>query len=123
MAKDKKIELFESVPVPKAVITLSVPTIISSLVALLYSLADTYFVGMLNDPIQTAAVTLAAPVLLALGTLWCAKFGRDSKGVVHGVLPQFKAGTFTGPLGFSLLVGFVLITMYTGESPFIYFQF
>ena len=66
---------------------------------------------------------LAAPVLLALGTLWCAKFGRDSKGVVHGVLPQFKAGTFTGTLGFSLLVGFVLITMYTGESPFIYFQF
>ena len=69
MAKDKKIELFESVPVPKAVITLSVPTIISSLVALLYSLADTYFVGMLNDPVQTAAVTLAAPVLLAFNAV------------------------------------------------------
>ena len=31
----------------------------------LYNLADTFFVGMLNDPIQNAAVTLAYPVLLA----------------------------------------------------------
>ena len=66
---DKKIQLFEEIPVPKAVITLSVPTVISSLVALLYSLADTYFVGMLNDPVQTAAVTLAAPVLLAFNAV------------------------------------------------------
>lgn len=67
--KDKKIQLFAEVSVPKAVITLSVPTVLSSLVALLYSLADTYFVGMLNDPVQTAAVTLAAPVLLAFNAV------------------------------------------------------
>ena len=35
----------------------------------LYNLADTYFVGMLNDPIQNAAVTLAAPVLLAFNAV------------------------------------------------------
>ena len=69
MADGKKIQLFQSVPVARAVITLSVPTVISSLVALLYSLADTYFVGMLNDPVQTAAVTLAAPVLLAFNAV------------------------------------------------------
>lgn len=69
MADQKKIDLFENVPVSKAVITLSIPTIVSSLVALLYSLADTYFVGMLNDPVQTAAVTLAAPILLAFNAV------------------------------------------------------
>lgn len=35
----------------------------------LYNLADTYFVGILNDPIQNAAVTLAAPVMLAFNAV------------------------------------------------------
>lgn len=48
---------------------LSLPTIASSLVMVLYNLADTYFVGMLNDPVQNAAVTLAAPVLLAFNAV------------------------------------------------------
>ena len=39
---------------------LIVPTVISSMVMILYNLADTYFVGCLNDPIQNSAVTLAA---------------------------------------------------------------
>ncbi len=66
---DKRTSLFESVPIPKAVVTLCVPTIISSLVMVLYNLADTYFVGILNDPVQNAAVTLAGPVLLAFNAV------------------------------------------------------
>lgn len=66
---DKRTSLFESVPIPKAVAALCVPTIISSLVMVLYNLADTYFVGMLNDPVQNAAVTLAGPVLLAFNAV------------------------------------------------------
>lgn len=64
-----KIELFEKIPVPRAVVKLAVPTIISCLVTVLYNLADTYFVGMLGDPIQNAAVTLSAPVLLAFNAV------------------------------------------------------
>lgn len=66
---DKRTELFESIPIPKAVATLCIPTVISSLVMVLYNLADTYFVGMLNDPVQNAAVTLAGPVLLAFNAI------------------------------------------------------
>ena len=69
MEDAKKTELFESLPIPKAVMQLAIPTVISSLVMVLYNLADTYFVGMLNDPIQNAAVTLAAPVLLAFNAV------------------------------------------------------
>lgn len=65
----QKITLFEKMPIPKAVMTLAIPTIISSLVMVIYNLADTYFVGMINDPIQNAAVTLAAPVLLAFNAI------------------------------------------------------
>lgn len=69
MIDDKKTRLFEQVPIPKAVLTLAIPTILSSLVMVLYNLVDTYFVGMLNDPVQNAAVTLAAPVLLAFNAV------------------------------------------------------
>ena len=69
MENAQKVTLFEQTPVPQAVMKLAVPTILSSLVMVLYNLADTYFVGMLNDPIQNAAVTLAAPVLLAFNAI------------------------------------------------------
>ena len=68
--KDRnKEELFEHYPIPKAVATLAIPTVLSSLVMVLYNLADTYFVGMINNPVQNAAVALAAPVLLAFNAV------------------------------------------------------
>lgn len=66
---ENRTAIFENVPIPKAVALLCVPTIISSLVMVLYNLADTYFVGILNDPVQNAAVTLAGPVLLAFNAI------------------------------------------------------
>ena len=33
---------------------MAAPTILSSLVMVIYNLADTYFVGMLNNPVQNA---------------------------------------------------------------------
>ena len=64
-----KSELFESKPIPKAVMELSIPMVVTSLVMVIYNLADTFFVGMLNDPIQNAAVTLAYPVMLAFNAV------------------------------------------------------
>ncbi len=69
MEDRQKTVLFEETPIPKAVMIMSVPTIISSLVMVIYNLADTYFVGMVNDPVQNAAVALAAPVLLAFNAV------------------------------------------------------
>lgn len=69
MEDTKKTQLFEQTAIPKAVMTLAIPTILSSLVMVIYNLADTYFVGMLNNAIQNSAVTLAAPVLLAFNAV------------------------------------------------------
>lgn len=69
MEDNQKQELFERMPIPKAVANLSVPTILSSLVMVLYNMADTYFVGMLDNPVENAAVALAAPVLLAFNAV------------------------------------------------------
>lgn len=83
----RKTQLFENTPVPKAVITLAVPTVISSLVMVIYNLADTYFVGILNDPVQNAAVTLAAPVLLAFNAI-NNLFGVGSSSMMSRALGQ-----------------------------------
>ena len=64
-----KKELFETMPISQAVLNLCIPTIVSSLVTIFYNLADTYFVGILNDPVQNAAVTLAYPVMLSLNAI------------------------------------------------------
>ena len=69
MIDEQKIDLFERMPIPSAVARLAIPTILSSLVMVLYNLADTYFVGMLQNPVQNAGVTLAAPVLLAFNAV------------------------------------------------------
>lgn len=62
-------ELFEQTPIPQAAAKLIIPTVIGSLVAVLYSMADTFFVGALNDPLQSAAVSVAAPALLAFNAV------------------------------------------------------
>ena len=58
--------LFEKAPVPKALATFAVPTVISQLVAMIYNLADTYFVGLTNDPYKVAAVTLCFVLFMTL---------------------------------------------------------
>ena len=66
-------DLFEKVPVPKAVATMAIPTMISMLVVVIYNMADTFFIGQTQDPLQVAAVSLATPVFMifmALGNLF-----------------------------------------------------
>ena len=62
----KNIELMERSSVPKAILTLSIPTLLSTIVSLLYNLTDTYFIGLLDDPIQLGAISLAFPVFMVI---------------------------------------------------------
>ena len=61
MEEDAEKYLFEKMPVPKAVATLAIPTIISQVVTMIYNLADTFFVGQIGDPLMVAAVSLVSP--------------------------------------------------------------
>ena len=64
-----KTYLFETAGVPRAVLSLAIPTVISQIIALAYNIADTFFVGQLGDPNQVAAVSLVAPMMLVLTAL------------------------------------------------------
>lgn len=64
--ENENVELMLKAPVPKAILTLSVPTVLSTIVALIYNLTDTYFVGLLDDPVQLGAISLAFPVFMVI---------------------------------------------------------
>ena len=116
MADTNKTELFETMPIPKAVMTLAVPTMISSLVMVIYNLADTYFVGILNDPIQNAAVTLASPVILAFNAV-NNLFGVGSSSMMSRALGRkdYETVRKSSALGFyfSLFFGLLISLFYT----------
>lgn len=57
-------ELMSSLPVPKAVAKMAIPSVISSLVTVVYNMADTFFVGQTGDPLQVAAVSLTNPIFI-----------------------------------------------------------
>ena len=66
-AKLSEKDIFEKVPVRKAILAVAVPTVISQLIVLIYNLADTWFIGQTGDPRQVAAVTVSYPLFLLLG--------------------------------------------------------
>lgn len=55
-------EVFESMPVWKALRAMCIPTIIGQMVVLIYNLADTFFIGQTGNPYMVAATSLILPV-------------------------------------------------------------
>ena len=72
MDGNKKMALLGSAPIPKALLSLGLPTMTGMLINALYNLADAYFVGGLGT-VQMGAVTVAFPlgqVVAGLGLLF-----------------------------------------------------
>ncbi len=85
MTENKKV--FEDMPVSKALATLAVPTIISQLIAMIYNMADTFYIGSTRDPYKVAAVSLVFVlqfVLSALSNL----FGVGGGSLISRLLGQ-----------------------------------
>lgn len=57
-------DLFQNAPISKSVFQMAVPTVISSLVLVIYNMADTFFIGQTHGPLQVAAVSLTNAVFV-----------------------------------------------------------
>ena len=71
--QDKTTEIFRDAPVPKAVISNVIPSIISMIMVLIYNLADTFFIGQTKNAYMVAAISVATPAFLlfmAVGMLF-----------------------------------------------------
>ena len=74
-------DLFEEMDVHKAFFALVFPTIISQLIAIIYNMADSFWIGKLNDPAQVAATTICMPAfLVTLGI--CNIFGIGGASLI-----------------------------------------
>lgn len=101
----------------RLLLQLSVPSVLTTLIMLLYNLADVFFVGQLHDPLQVAAVSLCSPVfslLSAVGMLFgnggcirCATLlGEGKKDAVRNVSAFCFWGILT--VGILLTGGFLI---------------
>jgi len=84
---NQKNELFTSMPVGKAVAKLAVPTVISQIIVILYSLADTFFIGQIGDPNQIAALSITFPIYTRL-TAAANLFGIGANSVIARSMGQ-----------------------------------
>lgn len=87
--KDKSLELFANAPIPKAVLSNVIPSIVSMLMVLIYNLADTVFIGQTKNAHMMAAVSVATPAFLlfmAIGML----FGIGGTSLISRMLGAGK---------------------------------
>lgn len=122
-AEKKRYEMLNS-NIPLLVSKLAVPTIITMLISAFYNMADTYFIGELNDTLATASVGVAMPlmnIVQAIGFF----FGHGSGNYMSHALGRgdtesaekmsdtslilsFSFGVFISVLGFVFIEPFVL---------------
>ena len=80
-------ELMARMKVSKAVATMAIPSVISSLVTVVYNMADTFFVGQTGDPLQVAAVSLTNPIFI-LFMAFASMFGMGGSAVASMALGE-----------------------------------
>lgn len=121
--KDNK-KVFEEYKVPKAVMTMAVPSMLGMLINVVYNLADTFFVGQTGDSNQVAAVSVSMPLFLlfiALGNL----FGVGGCAFISRSLGEGRSDRVKGISSFcvycSIIIGSVLGLIYlVFKGPLLY---
>lgn len=100
----KSTEIFRDAPVPKAVLSNIIPSIISMIMVLVYNLADTFFIGQTKNAYMVAAVSLATPIFLifmAIGML----FGIGGTSLISRMLGEGKEKYAKNTSSFCFWVG------------------
>lgn len=103
--------LFCEMPVRRAVLTLAVPTVISQIITVIYNMADTFFIGQLNDPNQVAAATVAMPAFAAL-TAISNLFGIGGASKIARCLGKKDNETAKKTAAFSIWTAFGIALLY-----------
>ncbi len=114
-ARLREKQIFENYPVGKAVMAMVIPTIISQIIIVLHNIADTWFVGLTNDPNAIAAISLCLPLYSFLAG-FSNLFGVGSAGVIARALGKQKHGeakksfstAFFGAFAVSILYSLLL---------------
>lgn len=118
--KEERDYLFGSAPVGKALATMTVPTIVSQLINLIYNIADTFFVGRTGNPYMIAAVSVTF-TLFMLNIPMSGMFGVGGGSYIARLLgikdyeriKHISAFSFYGALALSVLYSLVITAFMT----------
>ncbi len=105
--KDNTTEIFKNAPVPKAVLSNVIPSIISMIMVLVYNLADTFFIGQTKNAYMVAAVSIATPaflIFMAIGML----FGIGGTSLISRMLGEGKSDKAKNTSSFCFWTGLVI---------------
>ena len=106
--------LMSSMKVSKAVAKMAIPSVISSLVTVVYNMADTFFVGQTGDPLQVAAVSLTNPIFILL-MAFANMFGMGGSAVASMALGEHNEKRVKNTSAFmtyaSLVVGIIVMAV------------
>lgn len=105
-------KLFEETPVPKALASLAIPTIISQLIVMIYNLADTFFIGQTNDPYMVAATTMAYVLFFMLNAL-ANLFGIGGGSLMSRLLGQNRPEDAKAVSSFSFYGTIIVTAVYS----------
>ena len=111
-------ELFDSMPVPRAYLKLSLPVLLSSVLTLVYNMVDMFFIARTGNTDLVAGVALCAPVftaLIAFGDV----FGLGGSSVISRLFGQGKGDDgkrlsvfcFLGGVLFGAAIAVVLVAL------------
>lgn len=62
-------KIFETMAVPTALAKMAIPTVVSQLITLIYNIADTWFIGLTDNPYMVAASLLVLTVYLLVSAI------------------------------------------------------
>jgi len=110
--KYTKTELFEKMPVGKALLTMAIPTIISQLITMIYNLADTFFIGLSEDPYKVAAASVVGVLFFMLSAL-SNLFGVGGGSLLSRLLGEKREDDARRVGAFSIYGSLVIAAVYS----------
>lgn len=107
-----KTELFEKVPIGRALLIMAVPTIVSQLITMIYNLADTFFIGMSDDPYKVAAASVVS-ILYFLLTSLSNLFGVGGGSLLSRLLGEKRENDARRVCSFSIYGTLIISAIYS----------
>ncbi len=114
MEKNKKRTwIFEEAPIPQAVFTMAVPTIITQLINIVYNFADAWYVGRTGSAAMMASLTVSLPVFIIIQAL-ANLFGIGGASAISRALGRKDKARARKIFAFSLFGGLAAAVVYAG---------
>ncbi|MBR4768909.1 MAG: MATE family efflux transporter, partial [Lachnospiraceae bacterium] len=109
---EKRTYIFEEAPIPKAVMTLAVPTVITQLINVVYNYADTWYVGRTGNAAAVAAMSVAMPIFVIMAAL-ANLFGVGGASLISRLLGEGRPEKARHVFAFSFYGGIAAAVLYS----------